>query len=165
MSRLMVPRVREIMREVPVVAREDEPLMNVVRTMASRGIGSILIVDDVGRPVGVFTERDLLRLVANSVDLGTLTVGNVMTRPVVSIEESASLVKAVHVMAKGGFRHLPVIDDSGKLTGIVSIRDAAIALARLLVDLGIIERAVLSPEEALLLEEVSAVDVNEGMGY
>jgi len=147
------------MREVPITVSEGDLLVEVIRIMASRGIGSVIVTDELGDVVGVFTERDLLRLLANSTNIGELTVGDVMTREVISVEPGASLIKAIHIMAKHGIRHLPVLDRDGKLMGIVSIRDAAIALARILVDANISGVELTSEEVEMIM------DIDEGRGY
>lgn len=156
---LVIPRVRDVMREVPITVSEGDLLVEVIRIMASRGIGSVIVTDELGDVVGVFTERDLLRLLANSTNIGELTVGDVMTREVISVEPGASLIKAIHIMAKHGIRHLPVLDRDGKLMGIVSIRDAAIALARILVDANISGVELTSEEVEMIM------DIDEGRGY
>jgi CBS domain-containing protein len=158
-----VPRVRDIMREVPITVRDNEPLINVLRIMRDKNIGSMIITDEGGKVLGVFTERDLVRLVANNEDVSSFTIGDVMTRPVIAVEADASLIKAVHIMAKHGIRHLPVIDSNGKVVGIISIRDAAITLARLLVDIGIGSLEI-TEEEVSMIREMVNTNVNEGWG-
>ncbi|WP_243675148.1 CBS domain-containing protein [Vulcanisaeta distributa] len=112
---MAIPRVRDVMKEVPITVRDDEPLTEVIKIMNERNIGSIIITDEEGKAIGVFTERDLLRLVAGNARLDSLTVGDVMTRNVIVVEEDASLIKAVHIMAKHGIRHLPIVDEDGKV--------------------------------------------------
>ncbi|WP_243665842.1 CBS domain-containing protein [Vulcanisaeta sp. JCM 16159] len=112
---MAIPRVRDVMKEVPITVRDDEPLTEVIKIMNERNIGSIIVTDEEGKAIGVFTERDLLRLIASNVGLGALTVGDVMTRNVIVVEEDASLIKAVHIMAKHGIRHLPIVDEDGKV--------------------------------------------------
>ena len=157
---MAIPRVRDVMREVPITVSDDRPLREVIRIMNERNIGSILVVDEEGRAMGVFTERDLLRLVAGNANIDELTIGDVMTRNVVVVEEDASLIKAVHIMAKHGFRHLPIVDRDGRVVGIISIRDAAIALARLLVDMDI-GRLGITEEEAGMIRDL--INVDEGL--
>ena len=157
---MAIPRVRDVMREVLITVKDNEPLTNVIRLMNERNIGSMIVVNEEGRVVGVFTERDLLRLVANNVSLDSLTVGDVMTRDVIVIEEDASLIKAVHIMAKHGIRHLPIVDEDGKAVGIISIRDAAIALARLLVDMDI-GRLGVTEEEMSMIRDL--INIDEGI--
>lgn len=156
---MAIPRVRDVMKEVLITVRDDEPLTEVIRIMNERNIGSIIVTNEEGRAVGVFTERDLLRLVASNVGLDALTVGDVMTRNVIVIEEDASLIKAVHIMAKHGIRHLPIVDEDGKVVGIISIRDAAIALARLLVDMNVKELGA-TEEEVSMIRDL--VNIDEG---
>jgi len=160
---MAIPRVRDVMREVIITVRDNEPLLNVLRIMYSRNIGSVVVTNEEGRAVGIFTERDLVRVVAKNGDVSSLTVGDVMTRGVIVVEADASLIKAVHIMAKHGIRHLPVVDGEGRVVGIISIRDAAIALARLLVDLNIPSLG-LTEEEASMVREITDVNVDEGRG-
>ncbi|GAB6947422.1 hypothetical protein JCM16161A_15520 [Vulcanisaeta sp. JCM 16161] len=157
---MAIPRVRDVMKEVPITVRDDEPLTKVIKIMNERNIGSIIITDEEGKAIGVFTERDLLRLVANNISLDALTVGDVMTRNVIVVEEDASLIKAVHIMAKHGIRHLPIIDEGGKVIGIISIRDAAIALARLLVDMDV-EKLGVTEEEVGMIRDL--INIDEGI--
>ncbi|ADN50278.1 CBS domain-containing protein [Vulcanisaeta distributa] len=157
---MAIPRVREVMREVLITVKDDKPLTEVIKIMNEKNIGSIIVTDEEGRAIGVFTERDLLRLVASNVSLNALTVGDVMTRNVIVIEEDASLIKAVHIMAKHGIRHLPIVDEDGKVIGIVSIRDAAIALARLLVDMDIGKLGA-TEEEVSMIRDL--INIDEGI--
>lgn len=156
---MAIPRVREVMKEVLITVKDDEPLTEVIKIMNERNIGSIIVTDEEGRAIGVFTERDLLRLVASNVGLDALTVGDVMTRNVIVIEEDASLIKAVHLMAKHGIRHLPIVDEDGKVIGIISIRDAAIALARLLVDMDIGKLGATEEEVGMIRD---LINIDEG---
>ncbi len=157
---MVIPRVRDVMREVLITVKDDEPLVSVVKLMNERNIGSIIVVNEEGRAIGVFTERDLLRLIANNANLDALTVGDVMTRDVIVLNEDASLIKAVHIMAKHGFRHLPIVDEDGRVVGVISIRDAAIALARLLVDMDI-GRLGATEEEVGMIKDL--VNIDEGV--
>lgn len=142
--------------------RDDESLIKVIKIMNEGGnIGSIIVTNEEGRVIGgVFTERDLLRLIANNVNIDALTVGDVMTKDVIVIEEDASLIKAVHIMAKHGIRHLPIVDEDGRIIGIISIRDAAIALARLLVDMDI-SRLGATEEEVSMIRDI--INIDEGI--
>ncbi|WP_054843140.1 CBS domain-containing protein [Vulcanisaeta souniana] len=159
---MAIPRVRDVMKEVPITVRDDESLIKVIKIMNEGGnIGSIIVTNEEGRVIGgVFTERDLLRLIANNVNIDALTVGDVMTKDVIVIEEDASLIKAVHIMAKHGIRHLPIVDEDGRIIGIISIRDAAIALARLLVDMDI-SRLGATEEEVSMIRDI--INIDEGI--
>ncbi|MGC8543303.1 MAG: CBS domain-containing protein [Vulcanisaeta sp.] len=159
---MAIPKVRDVMKEVLVTVRDNEPLINVIRIMHDKNIGSMIVTNEEDKVLGVFTERDLVRLIANNVDLSSLTIGDVMTRNVIVVEPDASLIKAVHMMAKHNIRHLPVVDEDGKIMGIISIRDTAIALARLLVDMNI--EGLATEEEISMIKEIISADIDEGRG-
>ncbi|MEM8864896.1 MAG: CBS domain-containing protein [Planctomycetota bacterium] len=83
--------------------------------------GSCLLVEDEGRLVGVFTDRDVLDKVALGYDdAKTRTVSSVMTHDPVYVYDTDSLAAALTVMAVSGFRYVPVVDHDGKILGIVS---------------------------------------------
>ncbi|MCA1600509.1 MAG: CBS domain-containing protein [Acidobacteria bacterium] len=89
--------------------------------------GSAVVVV-AGQPHGIITERDVLRAVAETADLATTKVRDQMTANVVTITPSWEVVDAARLMIEKRFRHLVVVNDSGALVGIVSIRDIVKAL-------------------------------------
>ncbi len=75
-----------------------------------------------GRPTGVFTERDLLkRVIAGRLSSDT-PLTDVMTRNPRVIGQDWSVANVIHAMHEGGFRHMPVVDEAGCLTGVVSVK-------------------------------------------
>lgn len=126
----MVPRtVADIMSRNVKSVQRGTPLLDAVKEMHLHNIGALVITEQ-GRPVGIFSERDLLkRVVATGLDPRGATVDQAMTGKLISVppEESfASLCEKMHV---GNFRHLPVIDGE-KLLGMVSVRDVLSVVAR-----------------------------------
>ena len=115
--------VVSIINRPPIVFRPEDPVVEAVRRMAEENVGSVVVVDEEMRPVGIFTERDLLRLCAQGVDLSKTRLGDVMTKNPTVIREDESVRKALEIMLYFGFRHLPVVDAQGRLVGVVSIRD------------------------------------------
>lgn len=105
-------------------------LRKVSRSMIDRGVGAAVVVG-AEKVVGIITERDILRAVAQEQNLDDHTVEDVMTRDVVSGTPGWDLVKAAQTMAEGGFRHLLVME-MGEPVGIVSLRDLMRAMAALL---------------------------------
>jgi CBS domain-containing protein len=71
--------------------------------------------------VGIFTERDAIRIIANEVPLDT-PIDQVMTKNVVTIGEEASLEEARRIVMSHRIRHIPVVDQKGELVGLLSIR-------------------------------------------
>jgi signal-transduction protein with cAMP-binding, CBS, and nucleotidyltransferase domain len=111
-----------------VVAPGDS-VLDAVRLMQKTRHGSVLVVDQ-GKLVGVFTERDVLdRLAGENVDLAILPVQVVMTHHPQTLTEEDALAYAVHRMAVGHYRHIPVERD-GHLLGFVSIRGVLDFLSR-----------------------------------
>ncbi|MCC6044897.1 MAG: CBS domain-containing protein [Desulfurococcaceae archaeon] len=120
-------RVLDLVRRPPVTVGVGVSVRDVVRVMYENSIGSIVIVDDVGRPIGIFTERDLLRLVAQGASLES-PVDTVMSRDLVVVKGVEGVVRAAMLMSEHRIRHLPVVDDEGKLVGVISVRDVVDAL-------------------------------------
>ncbi len=91
--------------------------------MSARHVGSAIVLDDEeGVLVGIFTERDILRALGSDFDAAAHTVAEWMTKDPATIEADATVSEALDRMLEEGFRHLPVLD-TGDLVGIVSLRD------------------------------------------
>ena len=114
--------VRDVMSKDVRVVRPDSSVKEVVATMNKFDIGSIIVVQG-KRPVGIITERDILRrIVQPCLAPETLTARQVMTSPVLTITEMASIDEAATLMAKKKVKKLPVMDKQ-KLVGIVTFTD------------------------------------------
>ncbi|NIL95882.1 MAG: CBS domain-containing protein [Planctomycetales bacterium] len=106
----------------PVSVASDEPVGEVLNLMVARRIGCVLVVDD-NKLVGIFSERDaLLRLNTQAGQLRDRPVKEFMTETPGTLEMDDKIAFAVHKMAVGGYRHIPILT-SGHPTGIISIRD------------------------------------------
>lgn len=81
--------------------------------------GSVFVCEE-NRPVGIFTERDVLKLMASGADLD-VRLEDVMIRNPVTIRRDQSLSEALRVMSEGGYRRLPVVDKDGLLVGGVKV--------------------------------------------
>lgn len=95
--------------------------------MMDAGVGSLAVMQG-GRLIGIFTERDVLRAVADGEDLAHHVVGNAMTASPDVAAPDVDVETAARWIAETGYRHLPVVGDD--LAGIVSIRDLLLALLR-----------------------------------
>jgi len=114
--------VRDVMSKDVRVVRPDTSVKEVVATMNKFDIGSIVVVQG-DRPVGIITERDILRrLVEPCLAPETLTARQVMTSPVLTISETASIEEAAKLMARKRVKRLPVMNNQ-KLVGIVTFTD------------------------------------------
>lgn len=92
--------------------------------MAEKKIGALLVIEG-GEIAGIFTERDALnKVLAGSLDPDTTPLEKVMVTHPLTIRADKPLAYALYMMAEGGFRHVPVIDENGAPLGMVSSRDA-----------------------------------------
>jgi CBS domain-containing protein len=120
---------RICLREVDI-ADASESVLEAARRMRERRVGTLVIVDDAGKPVGLLTDRDLaLRVVAAGGDPRGMSVGDVMTAHPKTVSESTPIEAALSLMRSGSFRRLPVVNEDGKLVGIVSLDDVLSLLA------------------------------------
>lgn len=115
-------QVKEIMTTQLSSARITETIFRVVEIMVTADIGRVIITDaDV--PVGIFTEKDVLKRVANKgIDLQQTSIREVMTSPIQAVAEETHILEALGRMYQGNFRHLLVRGRRGTIVGIVSMR-------------------------------------------
>ncbi len=105
----------------PLCASSEAPLRTVIESMQHAGVGHILICD-AGRIRGIFTERDLAkRVLAQRASLDE-PVGMYMTPQPTVVCRSDSVGWAIRTMHDGHYRHLPVVDASGKPVGSLSVK-------------------------------------------
>ncbi len=121
--------LKSVLRRAPVVVDPSMPVGEVLRLMQQERIGSVVVVDPMRVPVGIFTERDVLERVALPRADPMLPVSAVMTAQPFTLPSHASVLDAARVMVERRFRHVPVTED-GRLVGVVSERDL-FALQRL----------------------------------
>ena len=123
--------VRDVMSKDVKVVRLDTTMKEVVATMNKFSIGSLIVVQG-RRPVGIITERDILtRQVEPCLAPETLTAKHVMTSPVVTINEEASIEEAARLMAKKKAKRLPVMNND-KLVGIITYTDIVFKVPEML---------------------------------
>lgn len=138
-------RVEQIMTTDVASARPDTPLKEIARTLAARSISAMPVLDELGRPLGIVSERDLLPpaheepprrgLIArlrgkpDADPPAARVAADVMSSPVISIEPYWSIPGAAAIMRDSGVKRLPVIRQ-GRVIGIVSRGDVIRAVAR-----------------------------------
>jgi len=131
--------VRDVMSKSVRVVRPDSSVKEVVATMNKFDIGSIVVVQG-ERPVGIITERDILRrIVEPCLAPETLTARQVMSSPVITIDENASIDEAARLMAKKGVKKLLVTRNNDQLVGILTFTDIVTKVPDML---GILEELV-----------------------
>ncbi|RMH38567.1 MAG: CBS domain-containing protein [Deltaproteobacteria bacterium] len=112
--------VGEIMNKDVVTAPPDAQVREIAAEMANRRISCVVIVGG-GRPVGILSERDIVRLVATKPNLLVgLTAQEAMTTPVVTVTPDVTLREAIRRMKEHRLRRFPIVDGDGKLIGLVT---------------------------------------------
>lgn len=105
-----------------ITVRPEQTLREAVALLATHNIGAVVVVDDHGTPVGILSERDVVRELPRDEQLLARPVSGVMTRQVITGLPQDDLTAVAHTMTERRIRHLPVMD-GGRLVGIVSIGD------------------------------------------
>lgn len=113
--------VADAQLQSPVILSPNSTVRQAIESMQSAKVGDVLICE-AGKLVGIFTERDALRLMAKAVsDCWDAPVGDYMVKSPVTIRTKDTLVTAVQRMVKGGYRRLIVLDDQGQPLGTITV--------------------------------------------
>lgn len=107
----------------PITVERQSTAREAVEAMNRGGVGCVLVVDG-GRLVGVFTERDVLtKVAAKGIDAAEVRMETLMTSDPECLTLNDSIAYALNKMSIGGFRHIPLIDEQGRPTGVVAMRN------------------------------------------
>ncbi|WP_199838425.1 CBS domain-containing protein [Streptomyces scabiei] len=131
--------VSDVMSLPAVAVRRDTPFKDIVRAMTDRQVSAVPVVEGDGRVVGVVSEADLLpkeefrdrdltraeqlRRMSDLAKAGAVTAEEVMSAPAIVAHPDVTLAQAARIMAVNRVKRLPVIDDEGRLLGVVSRGD------------------------------------------
>jgi len=115
--------VRDVMTKEPRVVRRDTSVQEVVATMNKYDISSIIVVEG-KRPVGIVTHKDIIsKLVQARIPPEAVTAREVMTSPIVAINEDANVEEAARLMTKKRIKKLIVTRNNDELAGIITSSD------------------------------------------
>jgi CBS domain-containing protein len=159
-------RVRDLVKRPLVTCAATDSAIEVARRLSREGVGSVVVVDAGGQPVGIVTDRDLRRrVVAEGRDPGGVDAASIMSAPLSTIRPGAFAFEAVLEMTRRHIRHLVVVDDT-RAIGVVSSRDILVlttthpvTLAR---DIGRASTLEALAEHALRITELARRLVDEG---
>lgn len=101
----------------------DQTIRDALTTLAKHNFGALVVVDKINKPIGIISERDIVRLAAENEDFFSIPVGEVMTKNVITGVWQDELKAVAFTMTEKRIRHLPIVDGQGILFGIVSIGD------------------------------------------
>ena len=111
----------------------EKTILECALQMRREHVGSLVVVDEDARPIGMITDRDItIEGVARGLDLSATTVSDLMTAPVVTAAETDGMVMALARMRENGIRRLPIIDASGRLVGVITNSNLIKELSELL---------------------------------
>ena len=106
-----------------VTIRPSNTVRDALATLAQYNFGALVVVDNEQRPIGIISERDIVRLAARDEHCFNTPVDQVMTKNLILGVQQDDVKAVANVMTENRIRHLPIIDDAGLLIGIVSIGD------------------------------------------
>lgn len=118
---LKIDSVSRLQPTPPLRIGPEQAVAEAVALMRQERVGCILVCED-DRLVGIFTERDLMRRVLAAGKPLTLPVAECMTPNPVSVHRKEPIGAAVRRMEEGGYRHLPVVDEGGRVVGVLSVK-------------------------------------------
>ena len=123
---LFACRIREVMHTNVLTCSPEETVVGIARRMTERGVGSVIVVDDIGVPMGILTDGDLRSKVLASGKPINLPVMDVMNRPVQCISPDAFCFEAILSMTTNRIKYLPIMDGT-ELVGIISEHDLMVS--------------------------------------
>jgi CBS domain-containing protein len=125
--------IGEICTRSVVFCTPGTTIVDAAHLMREHHVGDLVVVEERNGkryPVGVATDRDItVEIVALNVPLDRLSIGDIMTRKLISVTESEDAFNALELMRRKGVRRLPVVDRQGALAGVVALDDLLEVLA------------------------------------
>ncbi len=123
--------IKEVFTKNVVTARPDETLYDAAKKMWVQNVGAIVVVDKENVPVGIITDRDIsMKGVAQGKDPKTTSLKTIMSQEVVVLNEERTLFEAARTMREQGIRRIPVVNEKGTLSGIISLDDMLTVFGR-----------------------------------
>lgn len=116
--------IGQICSKPAVTASPDTTVQEAAHRMRTRNVGAVVVVNGRGKPIGVVTDRDItVKVVAQGADPASVRVGTLISRTPAVISEEAGILDATKLLSRRGVRRLPVVGQTGKLVGIISLDD------------------------------------------
>jgi CBS domain-containing protein len=122
-------KIRDVMKTDVVAVDEETSVQDAAKLMGERHLGSVVVTKN-GKPLSIFTERDLLsKVIVEGCDLGTAKVGDHASKPLITIAPDFDLREAARIMADMKVKRLLVMENE-ELVGIFTAADLAMALVK-----------------------------------
>lgn len=115
----------------PLEIERTASVREAIELLRKHRVGCVVVTDEQGRLVGIFSERDvLLKIVLTEIDIDNTQLSSVMTANPHTAKMTTTIAFALTMMSQGGFRHIPITDDREIPVGIVSVKDIVDFLAQ-----------------------------------
>lgn len=114
---ILATKVRGIITITP-----EKSLQDAAALLAHHRIGAVVVVNPAGQLIGILSERDIIREMAQNPQAADQTVSQAMTQTVITGTPEDDIYSIAHLMTEHRFRHLPILED-GELIGMISIGD------------------------------------------
>jgi CBS domain-containing protein len=123
-------RVSELMHTPTATCGPSATLREAAHIMDERNVGCVVVIDSVGEIAGITTDRDIALRGVGCGRSSDIAVEEVMTRDVATVSPRADITEAARIMMKRAVRRLPVVDEHGRLHGLVALDDLVRNLGR-----------------------------------
>ena len=119
-----IPAVEDIMTPMPLeIINLADDVYTASKLMKEKQISSIIVIDEEKHPIGIITERDIVRrVVCEKKNASNTSVESIMSKPLITVEYKANIDEAVAIMTKNKIRRLPIVKD-GHLYGLITTTD------------------------------------------
>jgi CBS domain-containing protein len=117
-----VKRVLAVKGTHVVTIRPEQQVRVAIALLVKHNVGALVVVDEANHPVGIISERDIVRQAARNEQIFAQTIGEIMTRDLISGLPQDDLHSVANTMTEKRIRHLPIVEQ-GQLVGIISIGD------------------------------------------
>ena len=120
---------------VTIVANTGKSAQDVAQTMVQKRVGSVIIIDKKSHPIGIITERDIVKRVClKDVAASRIKLEEIISAPLITIMSYDSIDMASQVMIKNNIKRLVVLEDDNRIVGLLSVTDINRRLAKILLD-------------------------------
>jgi CBS domain-containing protein len=118
--------IRDVMTSNPACVGADSSVLDAARLMRDKDIGDVVVIEN-NRLCGILTDRDIVvRALAQGADPARTRAGDICSRELTTVAPTASAGQVVQMMRSKAIRRMPVVEDGGRVVGIVSIGDLAV---------------------------------------
>jgi CBS domain-containing protein len=118
--------VEDYMTVKPVTMNFKYSVLDIVKKMVAENISSVAIADDKEKIIGILTERDIVKIMANEIPPSGINAGSLISSHPITVKNNVSIEEAAKTMAQNRVRHLLVEDPSGNsVLGIITVTDLA----------------------------------------